>query len=786
MDRAKSRSSSMSAASGLSIAGLSAWADEQDAGPTRFEIDAIGDMADAWRRGLRPTAEQWLSGHPEIEPRIAVRIIYEEVCLRQDHGERVDSVEVYRRFPHLRRDLEVLFDCHRLLETEPDFPEPGQRLGEFQLLREIDRGAVGRVFLAAQPMLSDRAIVIKLTPVSSDEHLSLARLQHSHIVPLYLVQDFPQQRLKALCMPYLGGASWARLLQGLGKIERSQRSGRTVAQLLAKHDEPTSEAMPGPALRFLQRASFVQAVCWIGACLADALHYAHQRGLIHLDVKPSNVLLAGDGQPMLLDFHLAKETIAPGSDCLGRLGGTREYMSPEQREAIAHVAAGRPVDVGVDGRSDIYSLGVLLYESLCDELPAASNSPAAADLMNRNPAISRGLADVLAKCLAHESSDRYRDAGELAADLRRHIVDLPLRGVPNRSLRERWQKWRRRRPQALVFGGLTTVALVVGALVTWLFWGERLQEASRALTHGKEELESRDLVMAIDEFKRGQVAAAWLPGARDLKQALSTELAIARHARMAESLHAMVEQLRQVEPFDGLALDERRNLSTSCESIWQVRSQILPASGAPASRRHGRLESDLLDLALLWAELKISLPASAASGDPQRQALRLLDEAEALCGPCAILDLVREEYASRFDAPTTNPIKKALRQPVSAWEHDAVGRVLLRSGKLPEAQAEFQQAIDLEPNAFWPHFHQASCCYRREDFSRAVIAASVCIALAPDRGECFYNRALAQQALGERSRALSDFNRALELTPTLTVAEQARDKLLEALRQSAK
>ena len=108
--------------------------------------------------------------------------------------------------------------------------------------------------------------------------------------------------------------------------------------------------------------SYVHAVCWVGACLADALQYAHDRGLVHLDLKPSNVLLTADGQPMILDFHLAREPISPADAGPAWLGGTPGYMSPEQTEALLAVRHGKPVPRPVDGRSDIYALGVVLYE----------------------------------------------------------------------------------------------------------------------------------------------------------------------------------------------------------------------------------------------------------------------------------------------------------------------------------------------------------------------------------------------------------------------------------------
>src|SRR5207249_5119388 len=115
----------------------------------------------------------------------------------------------------------------------------------------------------------------------------------------------------------------------------------------------------GPVRQLLSEASYVQAICWIGACLADALHYAHERGLLHLDLKPSNVLLAADGQPLLLDFHLARGPIEAGDPLPGHLGGTAGYLSPEQGAAMSAMQQGQPVPERVDGRSDLYSLGVM-------------------------------------------------------------------------------------------------------------------------------------------------------------------------------------------------------------------------------------------------------------------------------------------------------------------------------------------------------------------------------------------------------------------------------------------
>src|SRR5262249_38712412 len=183
-----------------------------------------------------------------------------------------------------------------------------------------------------------------------------------------------------------------------------------------------------PARRFLARLSGVEAVCWIGACLADALHHAHERGMAHLDIKPSNVLPAADGQPMLLHFPLAREPPPAHGAVPEWFGGTPVYMSPEQRQALAAVTEQRPLPVAVDSRSDVYSLGRLLYEALGGPAPVArardEKEEPLPPLHRCNPAVSVGLSDVIHKCLAAEPARRYAHAASPAADPPPPLQDL--------------------------------------------------------------------------------------------------------------------------------------------------------------------------------------------------------------------------------------------------------------------------------------------------------------------------------------------------------------------------
>src|SRR5207244_12851253 len=118
---------------------------------------------------------------------------------------------------------------------------------DFLLLAELGRGVHGRVFLASQPSLADRPVVLKLTPCDASEHLSLARLQHTHIVPLYCVQDHPARGLRALCMPYFGGATLAPLLTALRPNPPANRGGKDLFDALDKI--PAVDSMIAPARR---------------------------------------------------------------------------------------------------------------------------------------------------------------------------------------------------------------------------------------------------------------------------------------------------------------------------------------------------------------------------------------------------------------------------------------------------------------------------------------------------------------------------------------------------------
>jgi serine/threonine protein kinase len=714
------------------------------------------DLGRRWRAGERPVVEDYLALYPELaeQPEAAVELIYEELCLRQEHGQPVGASDVLGRFPQWREPLRALVQCHQFLEAGPasPFPASGEVLGDFRLLAELGRGARGRVFLAAQPALADRLVVLKLAPRSGEEHLSLARLQHTHIVPLYSVQDDVGRNLRALCMPYFGGATLGRLLELLAAQPPARRTGNRVVEALRQAQSAAPVALPveGPACRFLAQASYPRAICWMGTCLADALQYTHERDLVHLDLKPANVLWAADGQPMLLDLHLARAPIPAGAPAPTWLGGTPAYMAPEHRRGFEAVCAGRSAPLAVDGRADVYALGLLLGEALGGALPPPGQA-AVVWLRQRNPQVTVGLADIVGKCLAECPEDRYRDAAALGGDLRRHLADEPLHGAPNRSWTERWRKWRRRRPYAPAVVAVV-LALLLGAGLALAHVVHEADKARAALDEGRQHLQRREYVAARAAWQRGLAGAEGLPFHRDLTEELREQLRLVERVEAARELHDFVERARALYGADGQPVAEVRAVEAHCRALWQRRDQIARQLGAEQEQ----VKTDLLDLAILWTNLRVRLAGKKVSA-VRKESLEVLAEAEALFGPSCVLDAERRAHAAALGLPRQTTTAPA---PRTAWEHYAVGRALFCAGELESADAHFDRALALAPQALWAHFSKGACAYRRGRYDDAVLAFTACAVLAPERAWCFHNRALAYDALGQAERALADYDRA--------------------------
>jgi tetratricopeptide (TPR) repeat protein len=534
----------------------------------------------------------------------------------------------------------------------------------------------------------------------------------------------------------------------------------------------------GPAREALTRFSYVQAIAWIGACLAEALQYAHERGLVHLDIKPSNVLLAVDGQPMLLDFHLAQKPIRPGEPPPEHLGGSLPYMAKEQKAAVKAVHQKLPIPAAVDERADVYSLGALLYEAMGGQLPYRRD--ASAPLNDCNSLVSVGLSDIIRKCLAPEPAGRYATAGALAVDLRRHLNHQSLVGVRNRNLGERWRKWRRRRPYDLPVAGLLAAVLIASGAVLSVRQ-DNLEHQRRqvqvVMATGRDQLQLKHWDDALSTLRHGLLLVEGLPQESELRAEVTTLLDRAEQGQTARDLARLTNRLRFLYGADTLPPAELRALEVRCRPFWEVRRRIMARLGSEerSETTTDAVRTDLLDLAILWTDLCVQVADKNLVAAARREALAVLGQAEDLFGPSAVVSHVRQAHAdalgkSSAELPAPPP-------PRTAWEHYALGRSFLQASRLDRASAELQEALVLEPQGFWPNFYQGTCAYRLEQYQEALTAFSVCIGAEPENAICFYNRALAYTGLQCPKRALKDYDHALRLDATLAPAALNRGLL---------
>jgi eukaryotic-like serine/threonine-protein kinase len=736
--------------------------------------EQVDRMVTAWRRGEPILVEDVLADHPELSDEAAIRLIYEEVCLRLETGQAVEPAEIARRFPQWHQELEILLDCQLKMQGtpgSPTFPEVGEMLAGFRLIWELGRGAAGRVFLAAQPSLADRPVVLKITRLGREEHLSLARLQHMFIVPLYSEHVLQARDLQVLCMPFLGGATLGQVLDLMRDQPPAERSGKGLISVLDQIQRrlPIASAAEGPYRDFLARSSYVAAICSIGACLADGLQYAHDRDLVHMDVKPSNVLLADDGQPMLLDFHLARKPIRPGGTAPTWMGGTPEYMAPEQTLAVECVRQGRKISVGVDERADLYALGLLLYEALGGAHPPSLGA-VPRPLHQVNHLVSPGLSDIIHKCLCTDAADRYHDALSLATDLRCHLADLPLRGVPNRSPAERWRKWRRRRPQGLPLTAFLVVlscASLAAGIWVWTGYRHRVGESRAFLEEGRAHLRHGQYSAADTAFRHGMGLVANLPFVDSERRELQRGLDAATRRDKAAELHQLAEMIRIRFAVAPPAPEEARRLMDRVRVVWRARG-LLRLQDRARSRPEldETIKSDMVEILSFWRDLRIRLATPSERDAARRESAQVLAEAEAEFGPLPSLSQISE--ANLQDDGQTE--KVPARTPSTASDYYELGRSLLKVGDYQRASQQFQRGLELLPQDFWLNFYEGLCAYRTGKFDAAVHAFHICIVLSPKTAECYYNRGLANQELGNLSKALRDYDQALKLNPKLVGA----------------
>lgn len=327
----------------------------------------------------------------------------------------------------------------------------GDVIQDFELLRELGRGGFATVFLARQISLG-RQVALKVSPQRGREAQTMASLEHDHIVQVFSESIDGLRKKRLLCMQYIAGTTLADVMQNLPGNIRDSGSGNDFLTVLDQICQQRDEFKPSllQERQALAQGSFFEAVCWLGGKLCAALEFAHVKGVLHRDIKPANILLNNYGRPFLADFNLACQT-DQAADVI--VGGTLPYMSPEHLKAFL---SQEDDDWGqVNAQSDIYSLGVVLYELATGAKPYPSSRELGPglelyeqrlipvdQLRPAVPSIPVSLDLILRKCLAPNPSERFSTATELMQALEtcrlhlRSLQQLPARPQGTRLLHQ--------------------------------------------------------------------------------------------------------------------------------------------------------------------------------------------------------------------------------------------------------------------------------------------------------------------------------------------------------------
>ena len=502
--------------------------------------------------------------------------LFEEIAAKVQAGEPVDLEKYAATSPEsaerIRRLLPAIESLARLGRgpavqaadhAAAAVPSSGI-LGEFRIQRQIGRGGMGVVYEAVQTSLG-RRVALKILPFAAvldprrlqrfkNEAMAAAALDHPNVVHVYSIGC--ELGVHYYAMQFIEGQTLAQIIDDLRNTSAARGRARdALAKTLdratalsassqpggpvASGPQPPPQGPSGPAPQDADDATgkprsttssdaarsreFFRAIACLGVQAARALEHAHQTGVVHRDIKPSNLMVDAHGHLWVTDFGLALVETGLDLTLSGQAVGTLPYMSPEQMQGNHGL---------VDHRTDVYSLGITLYEALTLQ-PAFAGKRREALLRQVlegeprpprrvNPAVPRDLETIVEKAISKEAAGRYATAQELADDLQRFLDDKPIR-AHRPSLAQRIVKWvRRHRGVVWLAVGLLMLAALGLAVSTAIVWNAQ-QKTANALQAADEARKGAEKALAEAEKARKKAGRALLEAHRSEGDAKAVE-----------------------------------------------------------------------------------------------------------------------------------------------------------------------------------------------------------------------------------------------------------------------
>lgn len=740
-------------------------------------------------------------------------------------GENPSIEEFAQRFPDIATSIRSLLPAIAALDT--GLSESGQRrplalprelaspfptLGDFKILDELGRGGMGVVYRAKEISL-DRIVALKVLPVSvlldeqqlsrfKNEARAAATLDHPHIVPVYSVGV--ERGVHYYAMRLIDGQSLAEIVSALATAEPQEPYIVShIAASLSKvdserrqteindfekpctdqlGDEETSHVdtdNDGVRPHSTNNTTYIRNIAKLGLQAAQALDHAHSHGVLHRDIKPGNLLLDQESHLWITDFGVARLESDAGLTVTGDLLGTIRYMSPEQ--AIG--------DRVVDQRTDVYSLGVTLFEMLALRPAFVGNDRL--DLLQRIahdtpprlrrlvPTVPQDLETIISKSMEKDVGDRYATARQLASDLECFLSDRPIAARPP-SVTDRIAKWSRRH-QAAVWAavGVMAVALVALSISTLLvvranrLHRQQVQIADANLTAALEVIDNgyakeverlkhepgmtskqQDFLTAMARFYEQ------LPTGEQANESLTARACDTR-VRLGEILHVLGRDEESQKNFAS-AIEIGEQWLGVCSS--DVRTPVSSRSQANRmlAKAHSGLGRVLLQQgrqdqsahhhrqALVFIDAETSKHPSSL--DSQRLATLRLEHALSVQSSSEREKQIRETVVTMADlqAKFTDEIEFSICF-ASASHH--LGILLAETGRREEAEQQFRRAADVRQTLAARHPDIPGLRYQKAQVQNNLAD------MMTEQGRYTKAHEVRQEAIAEITNLVEDFPR---------------------------